>query len=132
MPTDYPQRHKTRVIFIFFKVPDLSQGGWTYPWHMDHLDTGSWLVYQIFSSLAWSNVCQEPPILEVHTWRMLKVPSWSLRGLSHLWLHISSWRTEMKLSWKFLINITDFGLEKTNFLCVVNPSAFKILFFHKY
>ena len=46
----------------------------------------------IFSSLAWLEVCQEPPILEVHTstWRMLNVPDWSLGGWGHLWHHILS------------------------------------------
>ena len=37
-----------------------------------------------FSSLAWIEVSQDPPVLKVHTWRKLKVPDWSLGGLGHL------------------------------------------------
>ena len=40
-----------------------------------------------FSSLGWWEMCQEPPILEVHTWRMLMVPDLGLGGQGHSWHH---------------------------------------------
>ncbi len=48
-------------------------------------------LYANMSSLAWLKVCQEPPVLEVHTWRTLKVPDWILGGWGHHWHHGSSW-----------------------------------------
>ena len=36
-------------------------------------------------------MCQEPHIIEVHTWRALMVPDWSLGGWGHPWHHGLSW-----------------------------------------
>jgi len=56
---------------------------------------------QKFSSLAWIEVCQEFPILEVHTWRMLRVPDWILGGWGHSWHHGLSWYVILDLCAKF-------------------------------
>ena len=53
------------------------------------------------SSLAWSEVYQEPPVLEVHTWRMLKVPDWGLGGWGHPWSYESSLDVILDLCAKF-------------------------------
>ena len=59
-----------------------------------------------FSSVAWIEVCQEPPFLEV----ILGGHWWFLTGVfGHLWYHRSSWQTMMKLSWKFCEDLTSFG-----------------------
>ena len=60
-----------------------------------------------FSSPAWIEVCQEPP--SVILGRTLKVPDWSLGGWGHLWCQRSSWKTTIKLSWKFHKDLTSFG-----------------------
>ena len=51
---------------------------------MDHHDVWFLTCVPNFSSLPWLELCQEPPVLEVHTWRTLKVPDWSLGGWGHL------------------------------------------------
>ena len=56
---------------------------------MDHHYLGLFTCLPNFSSLAWLEVCQEPHILEVHSWRMLMVPDWGRVG--HPWHHGLSW-----------------------------------------
>ena len=80
---------------------------------MDCHDTWFLTCVPNFNSLAWLEVCQGPPILEVHTWRTLTVPDRRLGGFGHLWWLRSSWQTRMKLSWKFHKNLTSFGWEIT-------------------
>ena len=43
------------------------------------------------SSLAWLEVCQGHPVLDVHTWRTLMVPDQVLGEQGHPWHHESSW-----------------------------------------
>ena len=58
-------------------------GSWMDTWRMESFLT-SWIVMICdswlpnLSSVAWLEGCQEPPILEVHIWRMLMVPDWRL------------------------------------------------------
>ena len=54
-----------------------------------------------FSSLAWIEVCKEPPILEVQTWRTLRVLDWILGGWGHSWYHGLSWYVILDLCAKF-------------------------------
>ena len=71
-------------------VPDWRLGGMGHPWRHGL----SYVFIDLcakFSSLAWLEVCQEPPILEVHTWRMLMAPDWRLGGWGHPWCHGSSY-----------------------------------------
>ena len=58
-----------------------------------------------FSSLACLEVPQEPPRPRSHTWRMLKVPDWSLGGQGHHWCHGSSSYVVRNLCTKFQVNI---------------------------
>ena len=50
---------------------------------MDHHHM--WFITSVsnFSSLAWLEVCQVPPVHEAHTWRMLMVPDRILGGQGH-------------------------------------------------
>ena len=57
---------------------------------MDHHDMWFSTLVTHFSSLPLLEVCQEPPIPQVHTWRTLKVPDWILGGWGHSWHHGSS------------------------------------------
>ena len=81
---------------------------------MDHHDM--WLLTCVsnFSILAWIKVCQEPPILEVHTWRTLMVPDWRLGGWRHCWHHGLSWYVIFYLCTIFHISSMIRSASRTN------------------
>ena len=68
---------------------------------MDHHDIWILTCMPNFSFLAWLEVCQEPPVLDVHTWRTLMVPDQLLGGQSHPGHHGSSWYMNLDLCAKF-------------------------------
>ena len=76
---------------------------------LDHHDIWLFTCMPNFNSLAWLEVCQEPPILQVHTWKTLVVPDWRFGGWGLLWFCIPSWKIRMKLSWKFGDDLNSFG-----------------------
>ena len=71
---------------------------------MDHHDM--WFLTSVpnFSSLPWLEVCWEPPVLEVHTWRMLMVTDWVFWWGGHPWHHGLSWYVVPNLCAKFQLS----------------------------
>ena len=65
------------------------------------------------SSVAWLEVCQEPPILEVHTLRMLMVPDWILGWWGHSGHHGSSWYMILDLCTKFQLSSMNRSVSRT-------------------
>jgi len=75
------------------------------PPRMDFKDRGSWhTCVPNFSSLVWIEVCQEPLVLKVHTWRTLRVPDWILGELDHSWHHGLSWYAIFEVCAKFQLS----------------------------
>ena len=75
---------------------------------LDILDHIGWPPGRFRESLiliSLLEVCQEPPVLEGDTWRMLMVPDRRLGGQGNPWCHGSSWLTPMNIRWKFHIDI---------------------------
>ena len=58
----------------------------------------------ISANMAWLEVCKETPCPWSHTWRMLKVPDWSLWEWGHLWYHGSSLHVILYLCAKFKLS----------------------------
>jgi hypothetical protein len=83
----------------------------------DH-DHDMWFLTCVpnFSSLAWLEVCQEPPVLEVHTWRTLSVPDWILREWDHSWHLEWSWYVILDLCAKFQLSSLIRSVSKTDWL----------------
>ena len=72
---------------------------------MDHFDWPQGRYPERFMLIYLLKVCQEPPVLDGVSWRMLRVPDRKLRGQGHTWHHESSWLTQRKTSWKFDVDI---------------------------
>ena len=66
-----------------------------------------------FSSLTWIEVCQEPSILEVHTWRILMVPNWRPGGYGHSWHQGLSWYVILALYAKFQLSSMNWSVSRT-------------------
>ncbi len=64
---------------VWFGLVDQVLGGWGHPYHGLH-DVCFITCVPNLSSLACLEGCQEPPVLEVHTWRMFMVPYQVLGG----------------------------------------------------
>ena len=64
-------------------------------------------------SVAWLEVCQEPHILEVHSWRMFMVPDWILGGWGHSWHQGSSWYVILELCTKFQLSSMNRSVSRT-------------------
>ena len=79
---------------------------------MDHHDMRFLTCVPNFSSLAYLEVCQEPPILKVHTWRTLRVPDWILGGWGHCWHHGLSWYVILDLCAKFQLSSMNWSVSR--------------------
>ena len=66
-----------------------------------------------FSSLAWIEVCQEPPRPRSHSWRTLMVPHWILGGWDHSWHHWLSWYVNLDLCAKFQLSCMNKSVSRT-------------------
>ena len=90
-------------------VPDWRLGGWGHPWRHGL----SWyVIFDLCAKFQLSSMIRKvsrTPILEVHTWMMLKVSEWSLEGWGHSWHVGSSWEIPRNLPWKFHQDPTSFG-----------------------
>ena len=71
---------------------------------MNHHDMCFFPYLLNFSSLVWLEVCQEQPVLGVHTWRTLIVPEQILGGSRHLWHNGLSWYVILYFCAKFQLS----------------------------
>jgi len=107
--TCHPQSHTWKTL----NVPDWSLGGWGHLWHQGSL----WYVILKLcakfklSSMIWSMSKTCHPWS--HTWRILKVPDWSLGGWGHPWHHGSSWYVILEFCVKFQLSSMIWSVSRT-------------------
>ena len=98
--TPHSRSHTWRTL----KVPDWSLGGWDHFWH----NGSSWYVIvnltTKFQPCSMFRSASRTSCPRSHTWRMLKVPDWSLGGWGHHWQYRLSWYVILDLCTKFQLS----------------------------
>ena len=95
------------------RVPDWSLGGWGHPWN--HISSWYGILYLCAKFQLSSMIRSESrtPHPRSHTWRMVKVPQWSLGGWGHPWHHGSSWYVILYLCAKFQLSSINRSVSRT-------------------
>ena len=85
---------------------------WLDTWKMGSFLTSWYVILDLrakFQLSSMNKIMSRTPCPWSHTWRMLKVPDWRLRGWGHPWHVESSGETPRNLFWKFCDDPTSLG-----------------------
>ena len=97
--------HTWRMLMVPYQV----LGGWGPPWH--HVSSWYVILYLCAKFQLSSMIISGSRTLSLKSilGGLGGVPDWRLGGWGHIWLHRSSWKIKIKLSWKFCKDRTSFG-----------------------